>query len=185
MKNNKNLKPHEYDDSVIIAELWDVFGSTVFRLIIKGYESTRTEDEWDDWLDVDIEYASRSFYWQKEGWEINTLDLVRSLNSIKGFQGTNQNPQLLMEDYTGRDQLVMIYKKPYVRLKKWAQVFRKRSGHFLTGHFVADMVNTSFEFKVDRIQLLRFEKKLAEAIRKYPIRSKKFRAMLEGKPYWE
>lgn len=184
VQNLKNLKSLDYEESVVIAELSDVLGSTIFRLAIKGYYSTCPDDEWDDWLDVDVEYASQGFSWQLKHWEINTLGLLRSFNAVKGFQGYDQSPQLLMDDYTGRDRLFMIYKPPHVRLEKWAKVFRRRSGHFVKAEF-GSIRCPSFEFKVDRMQLLKFEKKLGEAVKRYPIRSKKFRAMLEGKPYWK
>jgi hypothetical protein len=178
VKNNKNFASPSENDSIIVAELSDVFGTATFRLIVKGYESTLEKEVPFDWLNVDIECTSRNFCWQMKRWEINTLSLWRFINSIKHFHGATENPREIMRDYTGLDQVSIIYKKPHVRLKKWAATSKKRSGHFVKGNFGSQ--NVSLEFKIDRIQLLKFEKKLVEAITRYPIRSRKFLEMLNG-----
>jgi|GEM_PF-4594502 len=173
MQNHENLKGRQNDDSSRVAELWDCSHVSVFRFILKGYE--RAEDP-DDWLSVDIEYASKGVNWRCANWETNTLAMARSLKDIRKFQGVTSEPQEIFHGY--HDGLSIIYKKPHVRLVKWAQVFRRRSGHFVQGRFDSVSSGLAFEFKVSRQELLRFQKQLAEACRQFPIRSPRLQTIL-------
>jgi hypothetical protein len=150
-------------DSASITELWSFDRTCVFRLVVRGYESTDHE-----WLDVDVEFESKNRFYRIKKWEFDTLELASVAKKISRTKTDLEARRTLLRSPYKGDELDILFKKGY--LKRVPQPFlRNRQGNFVTGKFQG----FEFEFRVNAVELLLFSRSLKLAASKFPGRTDK------------